>query len=640
MKEIVKKIKNTNASYRDIGAGDAKNTDLFLDKENYPFFEGKDVVNIRLHKENFIQAILFISSMLPKKFDSSSTHAEVKFSMNFVHEALAKLEGLFIEDGTPVNSIIVKWQTRYNVEQKNGKTDTRFYLYGLLKEHPYTDLDGSIKINKFTIRDYLLGGYSTVRFTKEDDSDIFDFYIENSNERFTENVTSTSNFATNREIIELLQQKKNLVLTGAPGTGKTYLAKAVAASLITNGTKNQWEELSEDERNRVKFVQFHPSYDYTDFVEGLRPDENGDFKREDGTFKAFCKNAILGKNDSIQSINYEVSDLTSQADFQEIIDSLKDDIKIGAISTYSPTGVLLVNDKNRIEYKREKTKKTILESNVELLYNYYINEGMYDISSVVKVEMEALLEELTKAQREKITRTIDFTEYKWTLSELLRRKREIDEGTYQRAYVSTDTTIDEVQPYVFIIDEINRGELSKIFGELFYSIEPDYRGVTGRVITQYNNMVEKSDVFKEGFYIPKNIYIIGTMNDIDRGVEAMDFAIRRRFAWKEVSAEESAKKMGLSDEVQKVMEELNKALLSQNLTEAHCIGGAYFLKLSEDKNYAKLWDNHLKGIITEYFRGEPDGSEKINEIKAAYDMAVKAQTTNADTGTENSTTES
>ena len=106
--------------------------------------------------------------------------------------------------------------------------------------------------------------------------------------------------------------------------------------------------------------------------------------------------------------------------------------------------------------------------------------------------------------------------------------------------------------FVFIIDEINRGEISKIFGELFYSIEPAYRRASGRVQTQYSNLIPGDDIFKDGFYVPENVFIIGTMNDIDRSVESFDFAMRRRFAWREISAKESKLMFGqIKSEVRK-----------------------------------------------------------------------------------------
>ena len=90
----------------------------------------------------------------------------------------------------------------------------------------------------------------------------------------------------------------------------------------------------------------------------------------------------------------------------------------------------------------------------------------------------------------------------------------------------------QIKKFVFTIDEINRGEISKIFGELFFSIDPDYRGEKGAVSTQYANLHETD----EKFYIPENVYIIGTMNDIDRSVDTFDFAMRRRFRFVEIKA--------------------------------------------------------------------------------------------------------
>lgn len=134
-------------------------------------------------------------------------------------------------------------------------------------------------------------------------------------------------------------------------------------------------------------------------------------------------------------------------------------------------------------------------------------------------------------------------------------------------------------------------------------------------------MVKDDDIFKDGFYIPENVYIIGTMNDVDRGVEAMDFAIRRRFCWKEVTAEESATNMGIEGLALAKMNAINNALVNDcDLTSAYHIGGAYFRKL-KDNDFDALWTYHLEGIIREYFRGDPKIEENIKLIKSAYDNA-------------------
>lgn len=406
--------------------------------------------------------------------------------------------------------------------------------------------------------------------------------------------------AVYNEYWELLRENHNLVLTGAPGTGKTYLAKALAQQL---GAETQ-------------FVQFHPSYDYTDFVEGLRPnnkdedseDSDGvEFIRKDGTFKSFCKQAILY---STQAGSDDPEENIPAGSFEDVLNTIKDDIKRGVLDAYSPTGHLSVNSDNRIQYNREKTNKTILETNVELLFDYYVEHSIFDISTTTKEELQSLIEQLT-SERSRKTRTIDFTEYKWTLSELLKRKKDMNDRTFVR------NTAPLNKPFVFIIDEINRGELSKIFGELFFAIDPGYRGEKGRVSTQYQELItDDKDIFKQGFYVPENVYIIGTMNDIDRSVESMDFAIRRRFAWREVSAEQSAVNMGLSEEVKNRMNKVNQAIHDCDLTPAYYIGGAYFLKL-KNGDYESLWINHIKGLVEEYFRGNPDGPNYVEKIHKA-----------------------
>ena len=194
--------------------------------------------------------------------------------------------------------------------------------------------------------------------------------------------------------------------------------------------------------------------------------------------------------------------------------------------------------------------------------------------------------------------------------------------------------------------------MSKIFGELFFSIDPGYRGEDGKIPTQYQNLVnEEDDPFYKGFYIPKNVYIIGTMNDIDRSVESMDFAMRRRFQFIEVTAESRAEGMGLikkdaegnitKTEAYERMTKLNNCISRKvendgiGLSSAYHIGGSYFLKEEVDESgktvnkpietleeFTNLWEYRLKGLLREYLRGYDDADSKIEKLKKAFRRGV------------------
>lgn len=177
--------------------------------------------------------------------------------------------------------------------------------------------------------------------------------------------------------------------------------------------------------------------------------------------------------------------------------------------------------------------------------------------------------------------------------------------------------------FVFIIDEINRGEISKIFGELFYAIDPGYRGKKGAISTQYANMHEG----EEKFYIPENVYIIGTMNDIDRSVDSFDFAMRRRFRFVEIKAEDCLGMWKNQLDDSKILEatvrlrHLNQAIEKiADLNRNYHIGPSYFLALPQlDYDYERLWQDYIQPLLEEYLRGSYQEAEQLEELKAAFD---------------------
>ena len=411
----------------------------------------------------------------------------------------------------------------------------------------------------------------------------------------------------------LLQANHNLILHGAPGTGKTYLAKQIAKSM----------DCSDEE---IGFVQFHQSYDYTDFVEGLRPakGENGKadgFELKDGEFKRFCKKAIKNITDSNRSIQETKDDEI----FEKIYAELQDDIDNEVISTYkTEKGDLRVSlsSKGQIVFstksgRHKNTKKEYLKILFSLLKDKQIAHD-----KMTQKEIDDIAEKYINGANH-----LDYIQYRWAINQLVSKYNGIKKENIEAIKINRKN-------FVFIIDEINRGEISKIFGELFFAIDPGYRGKKGKIKTQYQNLVDDDDTFTEGFFVPENVYIIGTMNDIDRSVESMDFAMRRRFAFKEIKADDRIEILkdlenGIAeyaDEAISRMQSLNTAIeQTEGLSSAYDIGPAYFIKLknySGDTNqrFQQLWEYHIEGVVLEYLRGIDESGEKFKKLEKAYSM--------------------
>ena len=402
----------------------------------------------------------------------------------------------------------------------------------------------------------------------------------------------------------MLIESKNLIFRGAPGTGKSYLAKEIAADIISNGYYDKYTQLSAEQKQQVEFVQFHPSYDYSDFVEGLRPKVNDDgtmgFELQDGIFKKFVSRARKNYEDSQKSkeaIEKEVSVQESMMNFFSDIELGVDTFKTINGNEFTITAV----DDTRV--------------NVSIPGNETVNKLSLNVDEIRK-----MLESDVKFTKIKdITAYFGKTfatqaySYDFAIYKAIKAKK----GAAKKANAKTT----ELKKYIFIIDEINRGEISKIFGELFFAIDPGYRGRAGEISTQYANLHADPN---EKFYIPENVYIIGTMNDIDRSVDSFDFAMRRRFRFVELKANERQEMLSsLEDEALKAeairrMDALNQEIVAvEDLNENYQIGAAYFLKL-RTLSFDQLWTDYLQPLLQEYVQGMNDEKSIMNRFAQAY----------------------
>ena len=437
-------------------------------------------------------------------------------------------------------------------------------------------------------------------------------FFQGTNDKQAQQIKELLNIDTEKKMeqkyakyIELLNENHNLVLTGAPGTGKTFMAQEIAKEMgaIT------------------KFVQFHPSYDYTDFVEGLRPVEKEDgqmgFERKDGVFKVFCKEAAKNIEDSFKSQKELTEEKTLEDKYNELVDKIENgEVQEVPLKTDGKAmEVVRISDNNNIilrtSGKTDGRVYTVSFDRLAKLAKFYPDaKSLNSITNIYKSVTAAI-------------RGCHSSSY-WAVLN----------AVYQQGSIEKTEIIPEVErkPYVFIIDEINRGEASKIFGELFFAIDPGYRGKTDNLVqTQYQNLIPETDVFAKGFYVPENVYILATMNDIDRSVESMDFAMRRRFTWKEVTpadTEAMLDTLSCSGEAKATMARLNKAISeTDGLGAAYQIGPSYFLKLGKNGgDFNKLWEMSLEPLLKEYLRGFRKTNEILDKFSKAYFNLKEEQT--------------
>ena len=393
----------------------------------------------------------------------------------------------------------------------------------------------------------------------------------------------------------MLIESKNLIFRGAPGTGKTYLAKEIAAYIISNGSHSDFSKLDDNQKKQIEFVQFHPNYDYTDFVEGLRPIVNEDgtmgFELRDGIFKKFVARArtnfenakkdqkTVDKESSVQGAMHDfIADAVESGNLFET-SRRKNKFKIRGVEGTRITIDIPNNEKDTLYLNLDIVRK-MLESD-----NRFVK--VQDVSNFVGTKWPTQHD------------SYYFVIYNKIKDEIKDKKSTISKGKNKR----------EVEnKYIFIIDEINRGNLSKIFGELFMLIESDKRGIQLQLL--YSD---------EKFAVPKNVYIIGMMNTADRSLAMLDYALRRRFAFYEMRPGFETEgfreyRMGLEnekfDKLIHCVESLNAVISADDsLGDGFCIGHSYFCNLTAetitDRTLSGIVEYELIPLLKEYWFDEP-----------------------------------
>lgn len=437
----------------------------------------------------------------------------------------------------------------------------------------------------------------------------------------------------------------NQILYGPPGTGKTYQTIEEAVKIIDfefyeenklediskqkkrSNLKERFDELKKD--GQIAFVTFHQSFSYEDFIEGIKPtlSENRQisYKIKNGIFKQICKNALSNYKEIEATTNPEIKDELESKEillrFANHIQELKDS---GGKDLYLPKP----NNKNELSEATIDTIKRTEDGDLESIQlggsvtSQTLNQAMIirDLKRYLDGEIKSYQEIKPKYISKRVYH--GNARYYWGILVLIKKFLD-NEKNNKTEESKTKQAIPEkeaLKNFVLIIDEINRGNVSKIFGELITLLEPDKRIGGDEALTLkllYSSSFKHDDDDDPEFGVPKNLYIIGTMNTADRSLSLLDTALRRRFRFIEIMPDysllEDIKIENNNINISEILKSINQRIIKEYDRE-HQIGHSFFLKLKEDStitDLSEIFEYEILPLLEEYFY---DDREKINSV--------------------------
>lgn len=384
----------------------------------------------------------------------------------------------------------------------------------------------------------------------------------------------------------------NQILYGSPGTGKTYHTIDKALEILGENLENRDEKKAKfDEyvkNGQIVFTTFHQSYGYEEFVEGIKPridsKENSkevEYEIKDGIFKELCEKALDNYENSILNAD----ELNKKIELKEKVENFLNWL----LETNEPIG----KTKGGNFFVVEIDNKTIV------IYSEGVErfDGIFNLNLSIFMELLKCKDEFNNAtEMFKKVFNRDYADRTHTYYFNLVKKFKAYEEKQLAAKIENNKNNDNsLKPYIIIIDEINRGNLSKIFGELITLIEPSKR------IGEKEELKVTLPYSGEKFGVPKNVYIIGTMNTADRSITSLDTALRRRFEFVEMMPDVSK----LSIDCEGInLQELLKAIntrIEYLLDREKTIGHAFFISVENLESLKKVFKNRIIPLLQEYF---------------------------------------